>query len=428
MNILILGSGGREHSLAWKISQSPKCTKLYLAPGNAGTSTVAENVSIDLNNFLEVSDFIKQKEIDLLIVGPEVPLVDGIRDSLESDPELKDLKIVGPGKEGARLEGSKDYAKQFMNKYGITTAGSETFTAAEYDQAIQYVEELPLPIVLKADGLAAGKGVIICESHDQAKETLEEMLLKEKFGEASRTVVIEDFLKGIEVSVFVVTDGKNYKILPEAKDYKPIGENNTGPNTGGMGSVSPVNFANASFMKKVEDTIIRPTIDGLGSGNIPYKGFIFFGLMNINGTPYNIEYNVRMGDPETQVVLPRIKTDLVDLLTATAEGTLDTINVEIDPRSAVTVVMASGGYPGSYEKGHVITGTDLPLEDSIVFHAGTRLEHEKLTTQGGRVMAITGLGDHLQQAIDNAYAKVNLVHWENVYFRKDIGQDLLALE
>jgi len=428
MNILILGSGGREHSLAWKISQSPKCTKLYLAPGNAGTGTVAENITLDPNNFSEVSDFIRLKEIDLLIVGPEVPLVDGIRDYLESIPELRGLNIVGPGKEGARLEGSKDFAKQFMNRNGIPTAGSETFTAKEYDKAIQYVEGLPLPIVLKADGLAAGKGVIICESHEQAKITLEEMLVKEKFGNASNTVVIEEFLEGIEVSVFIVTDGNDYKILPEAKDYKPIGENNTGPNTGGMGSVSPVNFADTAFMKKVEDNIIRPTIEGLKSENIQYKGFIFFGLMNIAGNPYAIEYNVRMGDPETQAVLPRIKTDLVELLLATAIGTLDTVDLEIEPRSAVTVVIASGGYPGSYEKGYVISGADLLLENSIVFHAGTKLDGDKLTVWGGRVMAVTGLGDNLKQAIENAYARVNLIHWENVYCRKDIGQDLLALE
>lgn len=428
MNILILGSGGREHSLAWKISQSPKCTKLYLAPGNAGTGKVAENVTLNPNDFPEVSDFIKLKEIDLLIVGPEVPLVHGIRDFLESIPELKNLRIVGPGKEGARLEGSKDFAKQFMNKNGIPTAGSETFTSKEYDKAIQYVQGLSLPIVLKADGLAAGKGVIICDSHEQAKMTLEDMLLKERFGNAGKTVVVEEFLKGIEVSVFIVTDGENYKILPEAKDYKPIGENNTGPNTGGMGSVSPVNFADAVFMKKVEESIIRPTINGLKSGNIPYKGFVFFGLMNVAGNPYTIEYNVRMGDPETQVVLPRIKSDLVDLLLATAEGTLDTVDLEIEPRSAVTVVVASGGYPGSYEKGYVITGADLLSDNSIVFHAGTKLDGEKLITQGGRVIAVTGLGDHTQQAIDNAYAKVNLIHWENMYFREDIGKDLLALE
>lgn len=428
MNILILGSGGREHGLAWKINQSPKCTKLYVAPGNAGSGTVAENVTLKANAFSEVAGFIKRKEISLLIVGPEAPLVGGIRDYLEADRELKGLKIIGPGKKGAQLEGSKDFAKRFMNKNGIPTAYSKTFTAEMFDEALGYISGLPLPIVLKADGLAAGKGVIICENHDKAKKTLEEMLIGERFGAASRSVVIEEFLKGIEVSVFVLTDGKNYKILPEAKDYKPIGENNTGPNTGGMGSVSPVIFANTAFMKKVEDTIIRPTIHGLRTGHIDYKGFIFFGLINIGDTPYVIEYNVRMGDPETQVVVPRIKTDLVDLLTATADGTLNDIDLELDARSAVTVVMASGGYPGAYEKGHVISSSDTPSDHSIVFHAGTRLENGQLTTQGGRVLAVTGLGENLQQAIEHAYARVNLISWKDVYFRKDIGQDLLALE
>lgn len=428
MNILILGSGGREHALAWKISQSPDCANLYVAPGNAGTSEVAQNVALRASDFSEVAGFVKKKAIDLLVVGPEAPLVDGIRDYLEADPDLKNLMIIGPGEAGARLEGSKDFAKQFMKRHGIPTAHSKTFTAGTYEKAIRYISGLPLPIVLKADGLAAGKGVIICDSLDMAKNTLEDMLLKEKFGAASRSVVIEDFLKGIEVSVFVLTDGKHYKVLPEAKDYKPIGENNTGPNTGGMGSVSPVNFADAAFMKIVEEDIIRPTIRGLEKDGIDYKGFIFFGLMNRDGKPYVIEYNVRMGDPETQVVLPRVKTDLLELLVATAKGTLDHVDLEIDPRSAVTVVMASGGYPGTYEKGHIITGTELPSRHTIVFHAGTGLEKGHLTTRGGRVLAVTGLGDNLQEAINNAYAKVHLIKWKDVYFRKDIGQDLLALE
>ena len=428
MNILILGSGGREHALAWKINQSPKCTRLYVAPGNAGTIEVARNVALKLSDFSEVAGFIKEKEIDLLVVGPEAPLVDGIRDYLESRPEIKGLKIIGPGKDGARLEGSKDFAKKFMNKNKIPTAGSKTFTVESFEKALKYISGLSLPIVLKADGLAAGKGVIICDSIEQARATLEDMLIGEKFGIASRAVVVEDYLKGIEVSVFVLTDGKNYRILPEAKDYKPIGENNTGPNTGGMGSVSPVNFADASFMEKVENSIIRPTIRGLEKEGIEYKGFIFFGLMNCDGEPYLIEYNVRMGDPETQVVLPRIKTDLVDLLTATADGTLNEVDLEIDPRSAVTVVMASGGYPGTYEKGHVIVGAELPSEHAIVFHAGTGLEKGLLTTRGGRVLAVTGLGNDLKEAIRHAYEKVNLIKWKDVYFRKDIGQDLLALE
>lgn len=428
MNILIIGSGGREHTLAWKIHQSKKCENLYITPGNAGTEGVAQNVNIGVGDFEGIKKLIVEKNISLVIVGPEAPLVDGIREYLLSDDQLASLKIVGPGKEGAQLEGSKDYAKQFMLKHGIPTAASKTFSKETLDDAKGYLKTVNMPIVLKADGLAAGKGVIICQNLKEANITIDKMLAKSMFGDASKQVVIEEFLSGIELSVFVLTDGNSYKILPEAKDYKPIGENNTGPNTGGMGSISPVNFAQGDFLKKVEERVIIPTINGLKSDNIDYKGFVFIGLMNVDGDPYVIEYNVRMGDPETQVVMPRIKSDLVDLMEATASGTLSETQLEVDKKTASTVVMVAGGYPDSYEKGEKIEGLEEESKNAIIFHAGTKKSGDDIVTNGGRVLAITGLGNNMQEALDNSYELVSSIYWNNVYFRKDIGHDLMHLK
>jgi len=428
MNILVIGSGGREHTIAWKLTQSTKCKKLYVAPGNAGTETIAQNVGIGVDDFEGIKNLILEKKISLVIVGPEAPLVDGIRSYLLNDDRLKNLKIIGPGTEGAMLEGSKDYAKEFMVKHGIPTADSKTFTKETLSQAKEYLKTVKMPIVLKADGLAAGKGVIICQNLKEATSTIDKMLAQRMFGAASEAVVIEEFLSGIELSVFVLTDGKSYKILPEAKDYKPIGENNTGPNTGGMGSVSPVNFAQGDFLKKVEERVIIPTVNGLKFDNIDYQGFIFIGLMNVKGDPFVIEYNVRMGDPETEVVMPRIKTDLVDLMVATADGNLDEIKLDIDDKTAATVVMVAGGYPESYEKGKVISGLDKEGANSIVFHAGTKKLNDQVVSNGGRVLAVTGLGKNMQEALDQSYDLVEKIHWDNVYFRKDIGHDLMALE
>ncbi|MCG8307067.1 MAG: phosphoribosylamine--glycine ligase [Cytophagales bacterium] len=428
MNILVVGSGGREHTLAWKLSQSKKCQNLYIAPGNAGTGSVAQNVPIDAGDFEGIKNLILEKEIELVVVGPEVPLVDGIRDYLLSHEKLEKLKIVGPGKEGAQLEGSKDYAKRFMQKHGIPTAASKTFTKEALAEAVEYLKTVKMPIVLKADGLAAGKGVIICKNLKEANSTLDKMLTKSMFGSASHRVVIEEFLSGIELSVFVLTDGKSYKILPEAKDYKPIGENNTGPNTGGMGSISPVNFAQGDFLEKVEKRIIIPTVEGLKKEHIDYQGFIFIGLMNVHGDPYVIEYNVRMGDPETQVVMPRINNDLIDLMEATADGKLSEYALDIDPKTASTVVMVAGGYPDTYDKGEIINGLATPSDHSIVFHAGTKRSGNDIVTNGGRVLAVTGLGDNMQEALDRSYNLVSNIHWNNVYFRKDIGHDLMSME
>ncbi len=429
MNILVLGSGGREHAFAWKLRQSNKCKNLYVAPGNAGTSSIAENIDISVGDFDGIKKILIEKNIDLLIVGPEVPLVEGIRDYLENESELSSLKIVGPGKAGAILEGSKDFAKDFMNRHNVPTAGSKTFTKDTLTEALTYIDQQSLPIVLKADGLAAGKGVLICQSKDEAKTGIQEMLVDAKFGDASSSVVIEDYLDGIELSVFVLTDGNSYKILPEAKDYKRIGEKDSGPNTGGMGAVSPVSFATADFINKVEEQVIKRTIEGLKKDQIDYKGFIFLGLMNQNGEPKVIEYNVRMGDPETQVVFPRIKSDLVDLMVATADGKLDEVDFELDSQTATTVVMVSGGYPESYKKGFTINGLENTTDQSIIFHAGTKLnEQSEVVNHGGRVLNITGFGKNIQEALDNSYAQVNNIDWQDVYFRKDIGQDLLALE
>ena len=429
MNILILGSGGREHALAWKIKQSKKCSNLYVGPGNAGTSTVAENVNLGVTDFEAIANFLIEKNIHLLVVGPEVPLVEGIRDYLEGIDELKSLKIVGPSRNGALLEGSKEYAKQFMKSHDIPTADSRAFTRDTFEEAKSYVLSQQIPIVLKADGLAAGKGVIICNSHEEAVEALEEMLLKSKFGEASTTVVIEEFLEGIELSVFVLTDGNSYKILPEAKDYKRIGEGDTGPNTGGMGAVSPVNFAQEGFLKKVEEKVVIPTINGLKKDRIDYKGFVFIVLMNVKGEPYVIEYNVRMGDPETQAVLPRIASDLVELLEGCADGTLEEKAYNISSETFTTVVMVSGGYPDKYAKGFPITGLEDNTEGSLVFHAGTaKNDSDEIVNSGGRVLNITGHGSDIQSALNNAYQRVANIQWKDNYYRKDIGLDLIALE
>lgn len=427
MNILIIGNGGREHAFAWKIKQSNRCNKLFVAPGNAGTAELATNVPIAVDNFEAIGKFCLEQNINLVVVGPEAPLVKGIRDYFEQDQNLKHILLIGPGKEGAQLEGSKDFSKQFMLRHGVPTAKAKTFLVHEVNAAFEYLDECAPPIVLKADGLAAGKGVIITPDINEAKSTIREMLVDKKFGEASTKVLIEEFLSGIELSVFVLTDGKDYVILPEAKDYKRIGEGDTGPNTGGMGAISPVPFADEAFMKKVEDQIIKPTITGLHKENIDYKGFIFIGLMNCSGDPYVIEYNARMGDPETQAVLPRIKNDFVDLLVDAAEGNLSGKKVESTADYAATVVMVSGGYPGDYPKGKAISGLEAP-NPALVFHAGSRQVNGHIVTDGGRVLAITGRGADMASACEKAYAGVAKLSWEGVYFRKDIGMDLMNLK
>lgn len=424
MNILVIGNGGREHALAWKIKQSPKCGKLYVAPGNAGTALVAENVAIATDDFQGLGNFCLENNIGLVVVGPEAPLVDGIRNYYESDASLKNILMVGPDKTGAQLEGSKDFSKQFMVRHGIPTAKARTFTAEDVDQAFDYISTCKPPIVLKADGLAAGKGVIISLSQAEAKTVIKEMLVNKKFGAASTKVLIEEFLNGIELSVFVLTDGKDYVVLPEAKDYKRIGNGDTGPNTGGMGAVSPVVFADRAFMKKVDELVIRPTIAGLEKEGINYKGFIFIGLMNVGGHPYVIEYNARMGDPETQAVMTRIKNDFLELLVAAASGNLKDKKVEIDDQYAVTVVQVSGGYPGSFEKGKTIRGHEKDGK-AFVFHAGTKRKAEEVVSDGGRVLAITGNGNSLHEAREAAYARAGEISWEGLYFRDDIGLDLL---
>jgi phosphoribosylamine--glycine ligase len=427
MNILVIGSGGREHAFAWKIRQSRHCTELFVAPGNAGTSSIATNVAIGAEDFDALGKFCAAQSIGLVVVGPEAPLVKGIRDFFEQTPGLQNIPIVGPGKAGAQLEGSKDFSKQFMVRHSIPTARARTFDSSEVNEATRYLATCNPPIVLKADGLAAGKGVLIVENRDEAAGLLREMLVEKKFGEASTKVLIEEFLSGIELSVFVLTDGKDYLVLPEAKDYKRIGEKDTGPNTGGMGAVSPVAFADSGFMKKVEDRIIKPTIDGLRRDGIDYRGFIFIGLMNCGGDPFVIEYNARMGDPETQAVLPRIKNDFVELLLGAATGKLGGLRVDLDNSHAVTVVMASGGYPGDYSKGKLISGLDAPT-DALLFQAGTRLKDIGVVTDGGRVMAVTGLGSNLEEAREKALAAVAKLNWEGLYFRKDIGLDLAAFQ
>ena len=423
MKVLLLGSGGREHALAWKMVQSPKLEKLYVAPGNAGTAEIAENVAIAVNDFQAIADFIAENGIRMLVVGPEDPLVGGIRDFLQADGRLGGLLIVGPGKEGALLEGSKDFAKQFMQRYHIPTAGYMTVTRENLAEGMQFLATLKPPYVLKADGLAAGKGVLIIDDLGEARRELEQML-DGKFGKASARVVIEEFLKGIEISVFAVTDGKGYKILGSAKDYKRVGEGDTGLNTGGMGAVSPVPFADEAFNRKVEERIVCPTVEGLKKEGIDYRGFIFFGLMNVGGEPFVIEYNVRMGDPETEVVMPRLKSDVLELFEAVASGHLEQMDLELDKRFCTTVMLVAGGYPGSYEKGNAITGIGR-VKDAIVFHAGTKRQDSQVVTNGGRVIAVSAFGDTLCEALKQSYSQVAELDFKDKNYRRDIGQDLL---
>ncbi|GJQ06876.1 phosphoribosylamine--glycine ligase [Capnocytophaga cynodegmi] len=423
MNILILGSGGREHAFALKISQSNQCKNLYIAPGNGGTHQIATNININPTNFEQVKQLVLDKQIEMVVVGPEDPLVQGIYDFFKTDTQLQHVQVVGPSREGAKLEGSKEFAKQFMQRHNIPTAKYESFTKETIVQGCKFLEMMQPPYVLKADGLAAGKGVLIINDLNEAQTELKNMLLNEKFGNASQKVVIEEFLDGIELSCFVLTDGKNYKLLPTAKDYKRIGENDQGLNTGGMGAVSPVPFADANFMEKIETRIVKPTISGLQKDNIEYKGFIFIGLIKVKDEPYVIEYNVRMGDPETEVVLPRIESDLVPIFKTLQTQTLDTVSLAITSQSATTVMLVSGGYPEDYEKGKRISGIEN-VTGSIVFHAGTTIKEGELQTSGGRVLAVTSFGEGFKEALQKSYENIEKIHFDKMYFRKDIGFDL----
>ena len=425
MNILILGSGGREHAFTHKLIQSKKVTHIFVAPGNAGTQEIATNIDVNLTDFESVKKAVIAHDIQMVIVGPEAPLVNGVHDFFLADDELKNIPVIGPKKDGALLEGSKDFSKEFMFKHGIPTAKYQSFTKETLEQGKLFLESLAPPYVLKADGLAAGKGVLILDSLEEAKSELEEMVSNQKFGEASSTVVIEEFLKGIELSVFVLTDGTSYKILPSAKDYKRIDEGDKGLNTGGMGAISPVPFADQTFLNKVEELVVKPTILGLQKDRIDYRGFIFIGLMNDNGSPSVVEYNVRMGDPETEVVLPRIQSDLFDLFDGVANQNLGEKEFSVTDKIATTVMLVSGGYPESYEKGAVISGLDN-LKDSIIFHAGTKMKEEAIVTNGGRVLAVTSLADSIQEALDQSYKTIDSIHFEKMNYRKDIGFDLVG--
>lgn len=424
MNILILGSGGREHTFAWKIAQSPLCKNLYVAPGNSGTAQIATNVNIGVTDFEAIKNLALDKQINMVVVGPEDPLVQGVHDFFLNDSALKHIPVIGPQKVAAQLEGSKEFAKEFMMRHNIPTAAYESFTKDTVEKGYAFLETLKPPYVLKADGLAAGKGVVILNNLEEAKAELKSMLVDAKFGNASTKVVIEEFLDGIELSCFVLTDGDNYKILPTAKDYKRIGEGDTGLNTGGMGAVSPVPFATDEFLNKIEERIVKPTIEGFKKDKLPYVGFVFIGLIKVeNDDPKVIEYNVRMGDPETEVVFPRMKNDLVEVLQAMANGTLNAIDIEIDERAATTIMVVSGGYPEAYEKGKEITGIDT-IEDSIPFHAGAQLKDGKIVTSGGRVISITSYGETYQEAIKKSYQSIDKLNFDKMYFRKDIGFDL----
>ena len=423
MTILLLGSGGREHAFAWKMIKSQLCDTLFVAPGNAGTAAIANNININPTDFPAIKDFVLKEKVEMVVVGPEDPLVKGIYDFFLNDADLKDIPVIGPSTVGAQLEGSKEFAKEFLFRHNIPTAAYDSFTAETVEQGCQFLETLQPPYVLKADGLAAGKGVLIIQDLAEAKEELRNMLVHQKFGSASAKVVIEEFLDGIELSCFVLTDGKSYKILPTAKDYKRIGEGDTGLNTGGMGAVSPVPYVGAVLMEKIETRIVKPTIDGFQKDGIPYKGFVFIGLINVKGEPIVIEYNVRMGDPETEVVIPRLKTDLVELFLAVANEKLDQITLEVDERSATTIMVVSGGYPEEFEKGKVISGLEN-ITDSIVFHAGTKLENNQVLSNGGRVLTVTSYGDNFEEAIKKSYQNIAKLQFDKMYFRRDIGNDL----